>query len=120
MFEIDDPERRRRELYRLGHVEDTVYLLFNNHKIKGISIEDEGSRTTSDGKTSAVHFIKFSLSDQQGDEFRQLNKDQKVILAIEHPNYPHSTTLSRELVEDIICEMNRLHNLSRRSQNHSK
>jgi hypothetical protein len=111
MFEIDDAERRKRELYKLGHVEDTVFLLFNQHKIRGIPLEDEGERTTPDGKTSAVHFLKFQLTDKQGDEFRSLTEDKKVILTIEHPSYPHSTTLSRKLIEDIVCDMNRLQNL---------
>jgi hypothetical protein len=116
MFEIDDAERRKKELFKLGHVEDTIFLLFGQHKIKGIPIEDESERTTPEGKTSAVHFLKFPLTEQQGDEFRNLTEEKKVVLAIEHPSYPHSTTLSKKLVEDIICEMNRLQNLQRRTE----
>lgn len=40
-------------------------LAFDEHKILAVSANNEIDRTTPDGKTSAVHFLKFEFTKKQ-------------------------------------------------------
>ena len=53
------PARRERELYRLAGVEDTIKLEVGGSTVAARPIEDEVARTTEDGKTSSIHFLRF-------------------------------------------------------------
>jgi hypothetical protein len=86
MFEIEDKDRRARELARLGHAEETVSLSIDGEEIKA-SLEADQERTSEDGKTSAVHFLHFSFSAQQIAAFKK--PGTKVVLSLAHPNYAH-------------------------------
>jgi len=86
MFEIDDKDRRARELARLGHVEDTITLTIDGEEIKA-DLEGDQERTTEDGKTSAVHFLHFPLTAKQAAAFK--TPGAKAILALGHQNYAH-------------------------------
>jgi len=92
MFEIPSVTKRNALLFQLGHVEKTVELTFGTHTVKAEAIGDD-VRTTPDGKTSAVHFLRFPFS---AAHIEALTTDPapKVQLSITHPAYPHSTTLS--------------------------
>lgn len=90
MFEIDDPERRHRELSRLGEVEKFVSLQFSGHVVAARA-EDDVERTTADGKTSAVHFLHFDLSPEQIAQFK--TPGAQVMVAITHPNYGHMAVM---------------------------
>ena len=86
MFEIENPDRRARELARLGHAEDTVSLSIDGEEIKAVHDGDE-ERTRDDGKTSAVHFLHFPLTAKQISAFKQ--PGAKPILSLSHANYAH-------------------------------
>ena len=102
MIEIEDEGRRARTLARLGHIEDQIYLQIGDQEIQGIP-EDDADRTTEDGKTSAVHFIHFSLDDAAVAAFR--SGDGQAMLAIRHDNYMHMAGISdivrQELAQDL-------------------
>lgn len=102
MFEIDEPEKRAAQLGKMGQVEEHVYLEFGSHRIKAEAAQDEEGieRTTADGKTSAIHFLRFSFSDSESAEFQALDsKTTPVRLQVDHDSYPHGTKLSSALVE---------------------
>ena len=86
MFEIENPDRRARELARLGHAEDTVSFSIDGEEIKALHDGDE-ERTRDDGKTSAVHFLHFPFTAQQIAAFKQ--PGAKAILSLSHANYAH-------------------------------
>ena len=90
MVEIEDEVVRRRTLARLGHVEDTVYLSFAGHTVRGVP-EDDLDRTTPDGKTSSVHFLHFAFTPAQAEAFRTAGT--QVIVGISHENYGHMAAL---------------------------
>jgi hypothetical protein len=94
MFEIDDPVRRQRVLGELGGIEHTVILMVDGDRIKGESVS-EVERTTDEGKTSSVHFIRFTLSDAQIVKFRSPNA--KVMVGFTHPGYGHRAVLSESV-----------------------
>ena len=47
-------------------------------------------RTTVDGKTSSVHWLRFALTKQQVARF----KTEKVVIGLSHRNYGHMAVLS--------------------------
>jgi hypothetical protein len=98
MLEIGDPERRARELARLGGLEETVRL-----QVAGASIaarpETDVERTKADGKTSSVHFLKFPFQAEQIAEFRK--PGARVLLGFEHPAYGHMAVLPDAVRQEI-------------------
>ena len=49
-------------------------------------------RTTADGKTSSVHWLRFKLSREQIARFG----GERVVLGVSHPNYGHMAVLSAD------------------------
>ncbi|MDE0391687.1 MAG: DUF3501 family protein [Rhodospirillales bacterium] len=103
MLEIDDPPRRERELYRLAGIEDTVRLDVGDSSIAAQPIEDEIARTTDDGKTSSIHFLRFPFSPAEAAAFR--TPGARVLLGIGHPAYGHLAIVPEQtraaLAEDL-------------------
>ena len=103
MLEIDDPARRERELYRLAGIEDTIKLEVGGNVVSAQPIEDEVARTTEDGKTSSIHFLRFPFQPAAAAGFRAAGT--RVLLGIEHPAYGHLAVMPEEtraaLAEDL-------------------
>lgn len=91
MFEIPDAERRARELAQLGGVEETIRLELGDHKIAVEALEDDVERTTEDGKTSAVHFLRFRLTDAEIEKFR--DPSVRAVISLNHANYGHMAVI---------------------------
>jgi hypothetical protein len=90
MIEIEDADRRDRELRRLGHIEDSVFLDIGKERIKGTPTDYE-DRTTADGKTSSVHWLRFRFTPAQVAAFR--DGAEPVLIGMEHPNYGHMAVM---------------------------
>ena len=93
MFEINDEERRRAFLAKLGGVEETMFLRFGDHEVRGVP-EVDLDRTTASGKASSVQFIHFPFTDEQAASFRE--RGCKAILGFEHDAYGHMTVIPEE------------------------
>lgn len=91
MFEIEDAVRRDCELRKLGGVEEAVFLSVNGEQIAALP-EGDIDRTNDAGKTSAVHFLRFPVSEQLTSRFKQ--EGCEAILGIRHPEYPHMAVLT--------------------------
>lgn len=91
MIEIDDPVRRDFTLRQLGHIEEKIYLSVGGEKSYAVP-EQEVERTTDDGKTSAIHFLHFPLSESQKSALKSENAE--LILGIEHDKYGHMARLT--------------------------
>ena len=91
MFEIPDAERRARELAQLGGVEETIRLELGDHKIAVEALEDDVERTTEDGKTSAVHFLRFRLTDAEIEKF--CDPSVRAVISLNHANYGHMAVI---------------------------
>jgi len=91
MFEIEDATSRANALARLGHVEDTIELDVGGTIVKGVSADHDTERTTEDGKTSSVHFIKFWLDDDAARRFKAVGT--RIVLGFTHPNYGHMAVM---------------------------
>lgn len=90
MFEIEDEDRRKRELGRLGGVEGSVSLSVGDETIGAIA-ETDVERSKPDGRTSSVHFLHFPFTPAQVASFR--TEGARVVLAIGHENYAHMAVL---------------------------
>ncbi len=91
MFEIEDERRRAVELARLGGVEDCFFLDIAGERAPGVP-EGDQERTRDDGKTSAVHFLRFALSETQKARFN--DPAAQVLVGCDHPLYGHLAALS--------------------------
>ncbi|HRW60817.1 MAG TPA: DUF3501 family protein [Defluviicoccus sp.] len=90
LIEIEDAERRARLLATFGGIEETVGISFNGDVVKA-SPELDVERTTPDGKTSSVHFLKFFFTPAQIEVFRK--PGTRVVIGVRHPNYDHMAAL---------------------------
>ena len=90
LFEIDDPERRRAFLSRLGGVEETMFMALGGAGIMAVP-EADLDRTTAAGKASAVQFVHFPFTDAQVETFRRPGTE--IILGFKHPTYTHQAVM---------------------------
>jgi hypothetical protein len=86
MLEIEDAQRRDNALRQLAGVEECVSFEIDGTKVKAVPTEYE-DRTTADGKTSSVHWLRFVFTPELRKAFA--SNEGRVMLAIEHPNYGH-------------------------------
>src|ERR1700758_180228 len=91
MLEIEDEKRRNAVLLTLGGIEETVFLEIGGDVIRATPTEYD-DRTTADGKTSSVHWLRFKLTPA---EIARFQKD-RVVLGVEHRNYGHMAVLGDE------------------------
>jgi hypothetical protein len=90
MIEIDDPERRKRILGRLGGIEETSFIQIGAEKIPG-RCEADLDRTTAEGKASSVQFVHFPFTAAQIEAFRK--PGTPIIVGLGHANYNHMAVL---------------------------
>ncbi|MFO1247099.1 MAG: DUF3501 family protein [Alphaproteobacteria bacterium] len=93
MLEIEDEKRRNAVLLTLGGIEETVFMEIGGDVIRATPTEYD-DRTTADGKTSSVHWLRFKLSQAQIEHFK--NGTERVVLGVSHPNYGHMAVLGAE------------------------
>ena len=93
MLEIEDGNRRHNTLLTLGGIEESVFLEIGTDMIHATPT-DYDERTTPDGKTSSVHWLRFKLTRAQIARFR--DGGERVVLGVSHKNYGHMAVLSAE------------------------
>lgn len=96
MLEIEDEKRRNAVLLTLGGIEETVFMEIGGDVIRATPTEYD-DRTTADGKTSSVHWLRFKLAADQIAHFR--NGTERVVLGLSHPHYGHMAVLTAEARE---------------------
>ena len=105
MFEIDNPNVRKKFLNSIGGIENNTFIQVGNQKIYSRA-EDDTNRTDEEGKASSVHFLHFDFDEPQIKLFSDMSLD--VSLGFDHENYHHISILSsiakKSLVEDFDLE----------------
>jgi len=102
MVEFPDVEERRAMLRRLVGIEDRVWLkVGDGDKIRPIA--DEDLERDDEEKTSAVHFLRFELTDEQ---VKALKGGAELAAGIDHENYrvdvdPVPANVRQALVSDL-------------------
>ena len=102
MFEMDDPERRKRLLSKIGGIEEKTFMKINGDTVEARP-EADVDRTTADGKASSVQFVHFDLTPKQVKAFK--SEGAEIVVGFSHPDYHHMTQLSEPvraaLAEDL-------------------
>ncbi len=98
MIEIDDPEKRKRMLMRLGGVETTAFIQIGADKILCQAEEDQ-DRTSAEGKASSVQFVHFPFTPAQIAAFRA--PGAQVIVGLGHENYGHMAVLPEAVRQEL-------------------
>jgi hypothetical protein len=85
MLQVEDEKRRDAVLKTLGGIEESIAIDVGGERIEGSPTEYE-DRTTPDGKTSSVHWIRFVFTPEQIAKFK---KGERAVIEIAHKNYGH-------------------------------
>ena len=83
LIEYDDVEVRRRELARLKGIEDRLWVQVEGAP-RVFAIADEDLERENEEKPSAVHFVRFELSD---DMAAALGQGAALSVGVDHENY---------------------------------
>jgi len=108
MIEIIDPEQRRLMLRQLTHVERHVHIIMEHPSAPIILSghpEEDVERTRSDGKTSAVHFLRFPFEPKHISLFQNL--ETKWSIGVDHPHYAYQEPLSLSVREHLALDFDR-------------
>jgi DNA primase large subunit len=102
MVEFPDIEERKAMLTRLVGIEDRVYVHVADFD-RVYAIADEDLERADEGKTSAVHFLRFELPPEQ---IRALKSGAALIAGIDHEDYrvevsPVPGNIRESLVNDL-------------------
>ena len=98
MLEIEDGTRRDKVLRTLGNIEETAFLDLGGERIKGTPTEYE-DRTTPDGKTSSVHWLRFVFTPAQIVKFKA---GGDAVQGFSHPNYGHMAVIPSAVCAELV------------------
>ncbi|MEM7405310.1 MAG: DUF3501 family protein [Pseudomonadota bacterium] len=96
MIEYDDPDERREALVALLGIEDQIWVQVHGHD-RVFAIADEDLDRTRDEKTSAVHFLRFELTDAMVEAMRS---QAPIAMGSALPAYEHSVVAVPSSVRD--------------------
>lgn len=88
MLEIEDADRRHAALLTLGGIEESIFMEIGGVRTLATPTEYD-DRTTPDGKTSSVHWLRFKFPSELIARFRT----ERVVIGIDHKNYGHMAVL---------------------------
>ena len=89
MIEYPDPEIRAAQLAKLVGIEDLVWMQIGAHD-KIWSIADEDLERSTEEKTSAVHFMRFDISDEMA---RDLAAGAEWKIGVQHAIYTYEVEI---------------------------
>lgn len=89
MIEYPDPAVRARELARLKHIEDQLYVEVSGAG-RSRAVADEDLDRSNASKTSAVHFVRFELNETQIASWRA---GAAVSIGVDDERYGHASQL---------------------------
>lgn len=97
MFEFPDVEERRRRLADLRDVEHVVWLQVEGFD-KVFAIANEDLQRSNEDKTSAVHFMRFELTN---DMIGALKGGAGMSMGVDHDLYRHSVELAQPSLDSL-------------------
>ncbi len=96
-FEIENEKLRGEKLSLWGGIEKSAFLSIGGDKIYAQNA-DNLERTNAFGKTSAVHFLRFTFNQEQKKAFAH----GQVILGFDFPAYAHMAVVPEVIKEALI------------------
>jgi hypothetical protein len=101
MIEYPDENERKRELSRLIGVEDRMFVEVEGHA-RVYAIADEDMDRENEVKTSAVHFVRFELTQAM---CSAVKAGAWVKLGCDHTHYPAHTTIAAETLASLAGDL---------------
>jgi hypothetical protein len=101
LIEYPDVNERRRELARLIGVQDRMFIEVEGHA-RVYAIADEDLDRDNDEKTSAVHFLRFELTQAMREAVRA---GAAVKLGCDHTNYPAHVQIAVETLASLAGDL---------------
>jgi hypothetical protein len=101
MIEYPDADERRAALTRLAGIELDVFAQVAEFA-RATAIADEDLPRGERGKTSAVHFLRFELSEPMR---TALKNGAQLTLGIDHAHYRHTLTASAQLRNALVADL---------------
>lgn len=98
LIEFIDPEVRKVQLEKLRGIEDRCYVQVAGCE-RLFAIADEDLERENETKTSAVHFLRFELTDAMA---QKLKDGASLAVGVDHPNYPHAIPAVEENVRSAL------------------
>jgi hypothetical protein len=97
MFEFEDVELRQRRLAELVGVENHIWLRVAGQE-KAYAIANEDLERSTDTKTSAVHFLRFELTE---DMAAAACADSDIQFGVDHDFYPYETVAEDRIKQSL-------------------
>jgi hypothetical protein len=101
MIEYPDPVVRAAQLEKLLGIEDLVWMQIGDHD-KIWSIADEDLERATETKTSAVHFVRFEVTDEMAQE---LKAGAKWTLGVQHSVYTYEVEVEGETRASLLNDL---------------
>ncbi|MCH8177312.1 MAG: DUF3501 family protein, partial [Proteobacteria bacterium] len=101
MIEYTDPEIRAEQLQKLVGIEDLVWMQAGGFD-KVWAIADEDLERSTESKTSAVHFMRFEVTD---DMARALKNGTGWSIGVQHPVYKYEYQITGPTRESLLNDL---------------
>ena len=101
LIEYADEAERRVALTQLKGIEDKTWVQVEGCK-KVYAIADEDLKRENETKTSAVHFLRFPLSDEMA---AALKYGVALSMGVDHPRYTESLSLANETRAALVADL---------------
>jgi len=101
MIEYPDAVIRAAQLEKLLGIEDLLWMQVGDHD-KIWSIADEDLERATDTKTSAVHFVRFEVSDEMAQE---LKAGTQWGIGVQHPVYSYDLDIEGETRASLLNDL---------------
>ena len=101
MLEYQDVEMRKQQLALLRGIEDMIWIQVDGFK-KVLAIANEDLERSNTEKTSAVHFMRFELSDEM---IAALSAGTSLSAGSDHPQYPYATEISANVSHSLLVDL---------------
>jgi hypothetical protein len=101
MIEYPDAVIRAAQLEKLLGIEDLLWMQVGDHD-KIWSIADEDLERATDTKTSAVHFVRFEVSDEMAQE---LKAGVQWRIGVQHPVYSYDLEIEGETRASLLNDL---------------
>ena len=101
MLEFQDVEERKRQLAMLRGIENLIWVQVEGFD-RVYAIANEDLERTNDEKTSAVHFMRFELTDEM---IAALHAGKNLIMGVEHDLYRHELTVTEATRQSLLGDL---------------
>ena len=101
MIEYTDVEIRAAQLAKMVGIEDLVWMQVAGFD-KVWSIADEDLERSTETKTSAVHFLRFEMSDEMADALKQ---GADWLVGVQHPVYTYELAVEGDYRDNLINDL---------------